>query len=65
MKKSTKKDVGSKVKWEGVASIGMDLSDRSAEFHALDGKANTIGTGKVTLAHARRFSGGRRRFRRR
>lgn len=52
MKKSSKKGVDSKVKWEGVAAIGMDLSDRSTEFHALDNKANTIGTGKVTLLNS-------------
>jgi transposase len=49
MKKSTKKGGRTEPMWSGVASIGMDLSDRSAEFHALDGKANTIGTGKVSM----------------
>jgi transposase len=33
----------------GAAVIGMDLSDRSAEFHVLDEKAKTIGMGKVSL----------------
>jgi transposase len=49
MKKSTKKEMSTNVTGKGVASIGLDLSDRTAEYHALDGKANTIGTGKVTL----------------
>ena len=52
MKKCTKKGVSTKTMGQGVASIGMDLSDRTAEFHALDRKANTIGTGKVILVSA-------------
>ena len=52
MKKSSKSGGSGKMEWKGVAAIGMDLSDRTAVFHALDGKANTIGTGKVTLLTA-------------
>ena len=56
MKKSTKKGVSSKVSSktmaEGPASIGLDLSDRTASFHALDSERKTIATGKVQLRSA-------------
>lgn len=49
MKKSTKKQMSSKTMTDGVASIGLDLSDKSASFHALDIERKTIATGKVPL----------------
>lgn len=48
MKKSTK-NMSSKTMTEGVAAIGLDLSDRTASFHALDGERKTIATGKIAL----------------
>lgn len=49
MKKSIKKRVSSKTMKDGVASVGLDLSDRTAAFHALDFERNTIEVGTVTL----------------
>ena len=49
MKKSSKKQVSSKAMMQGVAAIGLDLSDRTAWFHALDIERKTIATGKVGL----------------
>ena len=49
MKKSSKKIEGTEWMRGGAAAIGMDLSDRTEEFHALDAKSKTIGTGKVSL----------------
>lgn len=49
MKKSSKKSEGTEWMKGGAAAIGMDLSDRTAEFFALDAKAKTLGTGKVLL----------------
>lgn len=48
MKKSSK-SVSSKTMGRGVAAVGMDLSDRTARFHAIDDEGKTIATGTVTL----------------
>lgn len=49
MKKSSKKRVSSKTMADGVAAIGIDLSDRTGRFHAIDEEGKTIETGSVTL----------------
>lgn len=52
MKKSTKKVAKSKLSSKmmtEVGAIGLDLSDRTARFHALDTERRTIETGKVEL----------------
>ena len=49
MKKSSKKSVSSKTMAEGVAAVGLDLSDRTGTYHAIDDEGKTIATGKVTL----------------
>ena len=33
----------------GVAAVGLDLSDRTGRFHAIDGEGKTIATGSVAL----------------
>lgn len=48
MKKSTKK-VSNKTMTNGVAAVGLDLSDRTGRFHAIDDEGKTIETGTVTL----------------
>ena len=48
MKKSIK-SVSSKTMANGVAAIGLDLSDRTGCFHAIDDEGKTIETGTVTL----------------
>jgi transposase len=48
MKKSIKK-VSSKTMTNGVAAVGLDLSDRTGRFHAIDDEGKTIETGTVTL----------------
>lgn len=48
MKKSSK-SVSSKTMGNGVAAVGLDLSDRTARFHAIDDEGKTIATGSVTL----------------
>lgn len=52
MKKSIKKGKSGKTMAEGVASVGLDLSDRTAAFHALDIERNTIEVGTVALRTA-------------
>lgn len=47
MKKSSKKS--EKPMGEGVVAIGIDLSDRTGEFYAIDAEGKNIGEGKVTL----------------
>jgi transposase len=48
MRKSIKR-VSSKTMTNGVAAVGLDLSDRTGQFHAIDDEGKTIETGKVTL----------------
>ncbi len=48
MKKSTK-SVSSKTMTNGVATVGLDLSDRAGRFHAIDDEGKTIATGSVAL----------------
>ena len=48
MKKSIK-SVSSKTMTNGVAAVGLDLSDRTGRFHAIDDEGKTIETGMVTL----------------
>jgi transposase len=48
MKKSTK-SVSSKTMAEGVAAVGLDQSDRTGRFHAIDDEGKTIATGSVAL----------------
>jgi transposase len=48
VKKSTKSESVKTMK-EGVAAIGLDLSDRTGRFHAIDEEGKTIATGTVTL----------------
>lgn len=49
MKKSSKKRVSRKTMAKGVAAVGMDLSDRTGRFHAIDDEGLTVETGTVTL----------------
>lgn len=51
MKKSSK-SVSSKTMAEGVAAIGMDLSDRTAQFYAIDGEGLLVEKGSVALRAA-------------
>ena len=48
MKKSNK-NVSSKTMGEGVAAVGLDLSDRTGRFHAIDHDGKTMATGSVVL----------------
>jgi transposase len=48
VKKSSKK-MSEKTMKEGVAAIGIDLSDRTGEFYAIDDEGKKISDGKVTL----------------
>ena len=48
MKKSTK-SMSSKTMAEGVATVGLDQSDRTGRFHAIDDEGKTIATGSVVL----------------
>src|SRR6267142_5615455 len=48
MKKSIK-STSSKTMVNGVAAIGLDLSDRTGLFHAIDDEGKTIETGTVKL----------------
>lgn len=48
MKKSSKK-MSEKTMSEGVVAIGIDLSDRTGEFYAIDNEGKKIGEGTVTL----------------
>lgn len=47
MKKSSKKS--EKPMGEGVVAIGIDLSDRTGEFYAIDNEGKNVGEGKVAL----------------
>lgn len=47
MKKSSKKS--EKGMAEGVAAIGIDLSDRTGRFHAVDGEGKKIADGTIAL----------------
>ena len=47
MKKSSKKS--EQMMSEGVAAIGIDLSDRTGQFYAIDDEGEKIGEGKITL----------------
>ena len=47
--KSIKKERSSKTMADGVAAVGLDLSDRKARFHAIDEQGKTIETGTVPL----------------
>lgn len=48
MKKSSKKSVSTKT-MTGVVAVGIDLSDLTGKFHAIDEEGKTIETGTVTL----------------
>lgn len=48
MKKSSRK-VSTKTMADGVEAIGIDLSDRTGEFYAIDGEGLKIAGGKVVL----------------
>lgn len=48
MKKSTK-SMSSKTMRDGAAAVGLDLSDRTGRFYAIDAEGKTIATGTVTL----------------
>ncbi len=52
MKKSSKKNVSSKTMAEGVAAIGLDLSDRTGRYYAIDHEGLRIEEGTVTLRSA-------------
>jgi transposase len=47
--KSIKKERSSKTMADGVAAVGLDLSDRKARFHAIDAEGKTVETGTVSL----------------
>jgi transposase len=49
VKKSTKKDESSKTMAQGVAAIGLDLSDRTGRFYAIDEEGLKIAEGSVVL----------------
>lgn len=49
MKKSSKKSVSSKTMSEEVAAIGLDLSDRTGRFYAIDEEGLKIAEGTVLL----------------
>jgi transposase len=49
VKKSTKKSVSSKTMAEGVAAVGLDLSDRTGRFYAIDDEGLKIAEGSVVL----------------
>lgn len=51
MKKSSK-SVSSRTMAEGVAAIGLDLSDRTGRYYAIDGEGLRIEEGTVTLRSA-------------
>jgi transposase len=46
---SKKKSVSSKTMKDGVASVGIDLSDRTGHFYAIDDEGSLIEKGSVTL----------------
>lgn len=52
MKKSSKKRVSSKTMGEGVAAIGLDLSDRTGRYYAIDDEGLRIEEGTVRLRSA-------------
>lgn len=49
MKKFSKKGVSSKTMSDGVAAIGLDLSDRAGRFYAIDAEGQKIAEGSVML----------------
>jgi transposase len=49
MKKSSKKSVSSKTMAMGVAAVGLDLSDRTGRFYAIDEEGLKIAEGTVIL----------------
>lgn len=49
MKKSIKKRESSRTMAEGVAAIGLDLSDRTGRFYAIDAEGLRIAEGSVVL----------------
>jgi transposase len=49
VKKSTKKRVSSRTMAEGVAAVGLDLSDRTGRFYAIDEEGLKIAEGSVVL----------------
>jgi transposase len=49
VKKSSKKSVSSKTMAEGVAAIGLDLSDRTGRYYAIDHEGLRIEEGTVAL----------------
>lgn len=49
MKKSIKKRVSSKTMRDGVAAVGLDLSDRTGRFYAIDDEGLKIAEGTVIL----------------
>ena len=52
VKKSSKKSVSSKTMAEGVAAIGLDLSDRTGRYYAIDDDGLRIEEGTVLLVSA-------------
>jgi transposase len=49
VKKSIKKNVSSKTMQDGLAAVGLDLSDRSARFFGIDDEGLKIAEGSVML----------------
>jgi transposase len=49
VKKSIKKSVSSNTLAAGVAAVGLDLSDRTGRFYAIDGEGLKIAEGSVVL----------------
>lgn len=47
--KKSSKSVSSKTMAKGVGAVGLDLSDRTGRFHAIDDEGKTIATGSVVL----------------
>jgi len=47
--KTIKKERSSKTMRDGVAAVGLDLSDRKARFHVIDDEGETVETGTVVL----------------
>ena len=52
MKKSSKKRESSRTMAEGVAAVGLDLSDRTGRFYAIDEEGLKIAEGSVVFARA-------------
>ena len=53
MAKTIKSESSSKTMVDGVAAVGLDLSDRTARYHAIDEEGKTIDKGTVPLEAVR------------